>query len=80
MEILCSITAGSDIDLLDHKEMETDQSQKWRILNIADETRRETIPYDIERDEDMIVTGMQLNFTATKNSYDSISPIEESAP
>ena len=69
--------------MLGHKETETDQPQKWRILDIADETRRATVPYDIERDEETIVVGMQLDFTASENFRDSVSPdgyLEESAP
>jgi len=47
--------------------METHQSQSRRALDIADETRQAIIPYDIERGEETIVAGMQLDFTATKN-------------
>jgi hypothetical protein len=62
--VVCSITAGSDIGLFARKSGTCCRLEQWRIWKIADETRRPTVPYDMERNEDTIVAGMQQGFTA----------------
>jgi len=74
--IICSVTAGSDIGLVGRTP---DASNSWRIWITADENRRATIPYDMEHNEETIVTGMQLDFTATKTLEKPLYPDENPA-
>jgi hypothetical protein len=76
--VLCSVTAGSDIGLLGRGD-ETDPKERWRIWTIEDENRRPTVPYDMEKNEETIVVGMQLDFTATKKIEKPLYPDEDPA-
>lgn len=74
--ILCSVTAGSDIGLLG-RGSETESSKDWRVWSIEDENRRATVPYNMEKNEETIVVGMHLDFTATKKLEKPLYPDED---
>jgi hypothetical protein len=74
--VICSVTAGNDIGLLANGN-DSDMSKGWRVWTIENENRRATVPYDMERGEDTIVAGMQLDFTATKKIDKPLYPDEE---
>ena len=69
---LCCVTAGSDIGLVGCER----ESPNWRIWSIADESRRPTVPYDMEKNQETICVGMQLDFTATKRLEKPLYPDE----
>src|SRR5271169_4244698 len=73
--IICSVTAGSDIGLLGRRTESS--SDQWRVWTVEDESRRATIPYDMEKNEETIAVGMQLDFTATKELKNPLYPNEE---
>jgi hypothetical protein len=79
--VICSVTAGNDIGLLVQGRLvqgnDSDTSKGWRIWTTENENRRATVPYDMERNEDTIVAGMQLDFTATKKIDKPLYPDEE---
>lgn len=70
------MTAGSDVGLLG-RETESNETDQWRIWTIADENRRATVPYNMEKNEETIVAGMQLDFTATKKLEKPLYPDED---
>ena len=69
------MTAGSDIGLLGRGK----ESKEWRIWSIEEENRRATVPYNMDKDEETIVVGMQLDFTATKKLEKPLYPDEDPA-
>ena len=74
--VICSVTAGSDIGLLGR---ELDNDSQWRVWTIEDENRRATVPYNMEKNEETIVMGMQLDFTGTKRLEKPLYPDEDPA-
>lgn len=74
--VICSVTAGSDIGLVGH---EVDNDAQWRVWTIEDENRRATVPYNMEKNEETIVMGMQLDFTGTKKLEKPLYPDEDPA-
>lgn len=73
--VICSVTAGSDVGLVGRCNTD-DSSKPWRIWTVQDENRRATVPYDMERNEETIVAGMQLDFTSTKKLEKPLFPDE----
>jgi hypothetical protein len=71
------VTAGSDIGLLGRGNEEAQSSKGWRIWSIEDENRRATVPYNMAKNEETIVAGMQLDFTATKKLEKPLYPQED---
>jgi len=69
---LCSVTAGSDIGLVGCER----ESPNWRIWSIENESRRPTVPYDMEKNQETICVGMQIDFTATKRLEKPLYPDE----
>jgi len=65
------VTAGSDIGLLGRGD------DGWRIWVTEDENRRATVPYNMEKNEETIVVGMQLDFTADKKISKPLYPDED---
>jgi hypothetical protein len=76
--VLCSVTAGSDIGLLGRGN-ENDPQERWRTWTIEDENRRPAVPYDMVKNEETIVVGMQLDFTATTKIEKPLYPDEDPA-
>ena len=74
--IISAATASSDIGLIGRGTLE-EISTGWRIWSIEDENRRAAVPYDMEKGEETIVAGMQLDFTATKNLEKPLYPDEQ---
>jgi hypothetical protein len=72
--LICSVTAGSDIGLLGRG---AETSEKWRVWTIEEENRRATVPYNMEKGEETIVAGMQLDFTAKKKLEKPLYPSED---
>jgi hypothetical protein len=68
---LCSVTAGSDIGLVG-----LEPSGTWRTWSIEDESRRATVPYDMDANKETICAGMALDFTATKKLEKPLYPDE----
>jgi len=57
----------------------SDSSPHYQIWSIADATRRATVPYNIDKNEETIVASMQFDFTATKRLEKPLYPDENPA-
>lgn len=68
---LASVTAGSDIGLVG-----LEPSGTWRTWSIEDESRRATVPYDMDANKETICAGMSLDFTATNKLEKVLYPDE----